>query len=53
MIEGQEDVGWDEWRALAACIMNDKPSPITGAYGRHVVACVEAAHRAGELGMLG
>jgi phthalate 4,5-cis-dihydrodiol dehydrogenase len=35
-----------EWRALAACIMNDKPSPITGAYGRHVVACVEAAHRA-------
>jgi predicted dehydrogenase len=36
-----------EWRALAASIMNDTPSPVTGAYGRHVVACIEAAHRAG------
>ncbi|MBM1172527.1 Gfo/Idh/MocA family protein [Microvirga arabica] len=35
-----------EWRALAASIMNDTPSPVTGAYGRHVVACIEAAHRA-------
>lgn len=35
-----------EWRALAASIMNDTPSPVTGAYGRHVIACIEAAHQA-------
>ncbi|MGO4526636.1 Gfo/Idh/MocA family protein [Microvirga sp. 2MCAF35] len=35
-----------EWRALAASIMNDTPSPVSGAYGRHVIACVEAAHQA-------
>ena len=35
-----------EWRALAASILNDTPSPVSGAYGRHVVACIEAVHRA-------
>jgi predicted dehydrogenase len=35
-----------EWRALAASIMNDTPSPVSGVYGRHVVACIEAAHQA-------
>ncbi|MBM1173656.1 Gfo/Idh/MocA family protein [Microvirga arabica] len=35
-----------EWRAFAASIMNDKPSPVGGVYGGHVVACIEAAHRA-------
>ncbi|WP_262272233.1 Gfo/Idh/MocA family protein [Microvirga yunnanensis] len=35
-----------EWRALAASIINDTPSPVTGSYGRHVVACIEAAHEA-------
>jgi phthalate 4,5-cis-dihydrodiol dehydrogenase len=35
-----------EWRTFAASIMNDTPSPVSGVYGRHVVACIEAAHRA-------
>ena len=35
-----------EWRALAASIVNDAPSPVSGAYGRHIVACIEAAHQA-------
>ncbi|WP_114948564.1 Gfo/Idh/MocA family protein [Microvirga calopogonii] len=35
-----------EWRALAASIINDTPSPVAGSYGRHVVACIEAAHEA-------
>ncbi|MET0529002.1 MAG: Gfo/Idh/MocA family oxidoreductase [Microvirga sp.] len=35
-----------EWQAFAASIMNDTPSPVTGAYGRRVVACIEAVHRA-------
>ncbi|HZH08887.1 MAG TPA: Gfo/Idh/MocA family oxidoreductase [Microvirga sp.] len=36
-----------EWQAMAASIMNDAPSPVSGAYGRHVIACIEAAYRAG------
>lgn len=35
-----------EWQAMAASIANDTPSPVSGAYGRHVVACIEAAYRA-------
>jgi predicted dehydrogenase len=35
-----------EWQAFAASIANDRPSPVSGAYGRHVVACIEAAHQA-------
>ena len=35
-----------EWQAFAASIMNDTPSPVTGAYGRRVVACIEAVNRA-------
>lgn len=35
-----------EWQALAASIINDTPSPVSGSYGRHVVACIEAAHEA-------
>lgn len=35
-----------EWRAFADSIVNDTASPVSGAYGRHVVACIEAAHQA-------
>lgn len=35
-----------EWQAMAASIMNDTPSPVSGTYGRHVIACIEAAYQA-------
>jgi predicted dehydrogenase len=35
-----------EWQAMAASIMNDAPSPVSGTYGRHVIACIEAAYQA-------
>jgi len=35
-----------EWQAMADSIMNDAPSPISGSYGRHVIACIEAAYQA-------
>jgi len=31
-----------EWQALAAAIRSDAPVPVTGAYARHVIACIEA-----------
>ncbi|QRM29970.1 Gfo/Idh/MocA family protein [Microvirga sp. VF16] len=39
-----------EWRAFASSITNDTPSPVTGAHGRHIVACIEAAYRASASG---
>ncbi|MBF9235385.1 Gfo/Idh/MocA family protein [Microvirga alba] len=35
-----------EWEAMAASIIRGTPSPVSGAYGRHVVACIEAAYQA-------
>ncbi|MDF2810532.1 MAG: gfo/Idh/MocA family oxidoreductase [Microvirga sp.] len=35
-----------EWQALANAIQNDAPSPVSAAYGRHIVACIEAAYQA-------
>jgi predicted dehydrogenase len=32
-----------EWRAMVAAIREEAPVPVTGAYGRHVIACIEAA----------
>lgn len=34
-----------EWQAFADAIAGDKPVPVTGAYGRHIIACIEAAMR--------
>lgn len=35
-----------EWQALADAVRNDAPSPVSPAYGRHIVACIEAAYQA-------
>jgi predicted dehydrogenase len=35
-----------EWQAMADCIMTDSPSPVSGAYGCHIIACIEAAYQA-------
>lgn len=35
-----------EWQALARAIRHDAPSPVGAAYGRHIVACIEAAYEA-------
>jgi predicted dehydrogenase len=35
-----------EWRAMADSIINDAPSPVSGTYGRHIIACLEAAYQA-------
>jgi len=35
-----------EWQAMAESIMNDAPPPVSGTYGRHVIACIEAAYQA-------
>jgi predicted dehydrogenase len=32
-----------EWQAMAAAIAGTAPVAVTGAYGRHVIACIEAA----------
>jgi predicted dehydrogenase len=32
-----------EWQAMVAAIRKEAPVPVTGAYGRHVIACIEAA----------
>lgn len=32
-----------EWQAMAAAIVHNAPVPVTGGYGRHVIACIEAA----------
>lgn len=32
-----------EWQAMAAAIAGDAPVAVSGAYGRHIIACIEAA----------
>ena len=32
-----------EWQAMAAAIREDSDVPVTGDYGRHIIACIEAA----------
>jgi predicted dehydrogenase len=32
-----------EWQAMVAAITDNAPVPVTGRYGRHVIACIEAA----------
>ena len=32
-----------EWQAMAAAIADDTDVPVTGDYGRHIIACIEAA----------
>ena len=32
-----------EWQALAAAVRGSAPIPVSGAYGRHIIACIEAA----------
>ena len=32
-----------EWQAMAAAIAHDTDVPVTGDYGRHILACIDAA----------
>jgi phthalate 4,5-cis-dihydrodiol dehydrogenase len=32
-----------EWQAMAAAIIHDRDVPVTGEYGRHMIACIDAA----------
>jgi predicted dehydrogenase len=32
-----------EWQAMQAAVRNGAPVPVSGAYGRHLVACIQAA----------
>ena len=32
-----------EWQAMLAAIENDTEVPVSGDYGRHIIACIEAA----------
>ena len=32
-----------EWQAMAVAIENDAEVPVAGDYGRHIIACIEAA----------
>jgi predicted dehydrogenase len=32
-----------EWQAMAAAILHGADVPVTGGYGRHIIACIEAA----------
>ena len=32
-----------EWQAMAAAIIHDMDVPVTGDYGRHMIACIDAA----------
>ena len=32
-----------EWQAMAAAIADDTDVPVTGDYGRHIIACIDAA----------
>ena len=31
-----------EWQAMVAAIRDNTPVPVTGPYGRHIIACIEA-----------
>jgi phthalate 4,5-cis-dihydrodiol dehydrogenase len=37
-----------EWRTMADAIANNAPIPVTGAYGRHIIACIEATLASGR-----
>ena len=37
-----------EWQAMAAAIADDTDVPVTGDYGRHIIACIDAAMGAGR-----
>ena len=32
-----------EWQALLAAVRQQAPVPVDGAYGRHLIACIQAA----------
>ena len=32
-----------EWQAMAKAIADDTDTPVSGAYGRHIIACIDAA----------
>ena len=32
-----------EWQAMATAIAGDTDVPVTGDYGRHIIACIDAA----------
>jgi phthalate 4,5-cis-dihydrodiol dehydrogenase len=32
-----------EWQAMLSAIANDTETPVSGDYGRHIIACIEAA----------
>jgi predicted dehydrogenase len=45
-----------EWQAMVAAIRANASIPVTGTYGRHIIACVEASlasSRAGREMMVG
>jgi phthalate 4,5-cis-dihydrodiol dehydrogenase len=37
-----------EWRAMAEFVRGAAPNPVTGTYGRHIIACIEAALQSGR-----
>lgn len=37
-----------EWQTMAAAIVDDTDVPVTGDYGRHIIACIEAAMISGR-----
>jgi phthalate 4,5-cis-dihydrodiol dehydrogenase len=37
-----------EWQAMAALVMGAAPNPVPGTYGRHIIACIEAALQSGR-----
>ncbi len=39
-----------EWQAMAAAIAHDTDVPVTGDYGRHIIACIDAAMRSAREG---
>lgn len=53
-VPDSHDPGWmqnavvREWKAMAAAIRHDADVPVTGAYGRHIIACIEAAMISGR-----
>jgi predicted dehydrogenase len=55
-IPGSEASDWmhralvGEWSAFAAAVATQTPSPVSGAYGRHIVATILAAEESSRLG---
>jgi predicted dehydrogenase len=48
-VENSRDPQWmqnaviGEWQAMVTAIANDAEVPVSGDYGRHIIACIEAA----------